>query len=116
MDLILILAITILLTVAPVMIAAKVFKAEHSSFMRCLFAVICSAVAEYFIRDMMDNQGLASVVSLLVTAVLFAMILGAKFGQSLLIALLAIGMYFGIAYLLVSFGLAVSGPETTVWV
>lgn len=112
MNLIVFLAILVLLTVIPVMTAAKILKAERSSFWICLLAVIASVASESISSMFIASEGLASLVALTVTAVCFAVILGATFIQSLLIALLSIGVQFVLALLLTTMGLQLA--ETTV--
>ena len=105
MNLLIFLAIVVILTVIPVMIAAKMLKANRSSFWICLLAVIASVASDHLSSMFIANDGIAYLVALAITALCFSAILGASFIQSLVIALVSIGIQFVIALLLAVMGL-----------
>ncbi|EAR62654.1 hypothetical protein [Neptuniibacter caesariensis] len=86
----------IFLTIVPVMISARVFNAANTSFFPCLIAVIASAAAYTGAGTLISNEGLSFVASIALTALMFSMILGAKYMQSVFIALLTVGIQLGV--------------------
>ena len=99
-------AIISAITVLPIMVAAKLLGAAHTGFFRCLLAVIVSAAANH-IGDQLFGDSLVSLLaSFAITALGFAIILGAGYLQALGISLLAIGIQVGTAILLAVMGLA----------
>ncbi len=106
MELILFFVALVLLTVFPVMVAAKMLGAENTSFFPCLLVVIASVVANKVGVALADNQLIASIIAIAITALCISMMLGAKYFQSLLISLLSIGVQFVIAIVLATIGFA----------
>jgi hypothetical protein len=106
MEILVFFAVIVLLTVFPVMIAAKMLGAENSAFFSCLLVVIASVVANKVGFALADSQLLANVIAIAFTALCISMILGAKYFQSLLISLLSIGLQFVIAIALTAIGFA----------
>ncbi len=98
--------IVVVLTIIPVMVSAKLLQAKNTSFWSCLLAVITSVAAEHIAQQLVSNPGFAGLLAVAITAVCFSLILGAKYIQSVLIALLAIGVQYGLALLLAGVGLA----------
>lgn len=99
-------AAIVLLTVYPVMLAAKMLGAENTSFFPCLFVVIASAVANKVGFALAQNELIANIIAIAFTALAISMLLGAKYFQSLLISLLSIGVQFVLALGLVAIGFA----------
>ncbi len=106
MEILVFFVVIVLLTVFPVMVAAKILGAEKSSFFSCLLVVIASFVANKVGIALVDNQLLASIIAIAFTALCITMILGAKYFQSLLISLLSIGVQFVIVLVLATIGVA----------
>lgn len=106
MSFLLFIAVVIILTVIPVMIAAKFLGAERTSFISCLMVVIASFAAEHIGSNLVESEILAGVIAIAFTALCISMILGAKYIQSIVIAVLSIGVQFGLALLLAGLGLA----------
>jgi hypothetical protein len=99
-------AVVIILTVIPVMIAAKFLGAERTSFISCLMVVIASVASEHIGSNLVESEVVAGVIAIGFTALCISMILGAKYIQSIVIAVLSIGVQFGLALLLAGLGLA----------
>lgn len=98
--------VVVVLTVIPVMIAAKLMGAKNTSFGSSLLAVIASVAAENIAQQVISNPGFSGLIAVAITAVCFSLILGAKYIQSILIALLSIGVQYGLALVLAGFGIA----------
>ena len=95
MELLIAMAVLAVVTVVPVMVAAKMLGASNTGFLSCLFAVIISAFASSYAEGYFDDGILTFVVPWAVTAVVYALILGAGFIQSAFIALLATAIQIG---------------------
>lgn len=93
-------ALVIMFTVIPVMVAAKILGAERTSFMRCLLVVIASVAAETIASNLVDNEVIAGLIAIAFTGLCISVILGAKYLQSIVIAVLSIGVQLGLAILL----------------
>lgn len=106
MSFLLFIAVVIILTVIPVMIAAKFLGAERTSFIYCLMVVIASVAAENIGSNLVESEVVAGIIAIAFTALCISMILGAKYIQSIAIATLSIGVQFGLALLLAGLGLA----------
>ena len=106
MSFLLFIAVVIILTVIPVMIAAKFLGAERTSFLSCLMVVIASVASEQIGSNLVESEFVAGVIAFAFTALCISMILGAKYIQSIVIAVLSIGVQFGLALLLAGVGLA----------
>lgn len=106
MSFLLFIAVVIILTVIPVMIAAKFLGAERTSFISCLMVVIASVAAENIGSNLVESEVVAGIIAIAFTALCISMILGAKYIQSIVIAVLSIGVQFGLALLLAGLGLA----------
>ena len=106
MEILVFFVVIVLLTVFPVMIAAKILGDENSSFFSCLLVVIASVVANKVGIALVDNQLLANIIAIAFTALCITMILGAKYFQSLLISLLSIGLQFVIVLVLATIDFA----------
>ncbi|MFT7561650.1 MAG: hypothetical protein ACI93R_003579 [Flavobacteriales bacterium] len=81
--------VLILLTIVPVMISAKMLNAAKTGFFSCLIAVVISAVGGAFIIAFFADSLIGTVLSFAFTAVVFSFMLGAKYIQSAIIAVLA---------------------------
>ena len=106
MSFLLFIAAVIILTVIPVMIAAKFLGAERTSFISCIMVVIASVAAERIGSNLVESEAVAGIIAIAFTALCISMILGAKYIQSIVIAVLSIGVQFGLALLLAGLGLA----------
>jgi len=105
--------VVVVLTVIPVMIAAKLLGAKNTTFWSCVFAVIASVAAENIAEHVISNPGFAGLLAVATTAVCFSLILGAKYIQSVLIALLSYGVQYGIALLVAGMGIAAGVVSVT---
>ncbi|WMS88954.1 hypothetical protein [Pleionea litopenaei] len=106
MEWLIILTIMVVVLVVPVMLAAKMLNARNSGFFSALLAVIAAAIANALTGSFFHNPWLAALLAIIVTAVCFSLILGARFLQSLGIAILAYIIQVGLVFLLATFGLA----------
>ncbi len=95
----------IAITIVPVMISARVLNAANTGFFSCLIAVIASAAAYRGAAELVSHAGLSFITAIALTAIVFSMILGAKYIQSVFIALLSIGIQF---VALIAFGSAIA--------
>lgn len=98
-------AIVALITVVPVMIAAKLLKANNTGFFSCLFAVLVSFGASFLAAMYIDNTTVLTLAQIAITVVVFAMFLNAHYVQSALIALLAYIVQKGMIIAVVGAGL-----------
>lgn len=78
-----------IVTVVPVMFAAKMLNAGGSSFWRCFAGAILSGVAAHFVDGFVTHNILSYLVVLVITACIFMFFLKATFLQSAGIAVLA---------------------------
>ena len=98
--------VVIVLTVFPVMIAAKLLGAKNTNFWSCVFAVIASVAADNISEQLISNPGFSGLLAIAATAVCFSVILGAKYLQSVLISFLSYGVQYGIALVVAGMGIA----------
>jgi hypothetical protein len=99
-------AIIAAITVLPVMLAAKFLKANNTGFMSCLIAVVLSAAASNYIENYFSGSPAGLVLAFAFTAVVFSLILGAKYLQSAGIAILAVVIQYVGAIGLAGIGVA----------
>ena len=85
-----VIAILIVVTVIPVMIAASVMGARNTGFWSCVIAVIGSVFASRIAEMYIHNHYASLAVSFVLTAMIFSLVLGAKFTQSALISILSV--------------------------
>ncbi len=113
MDLLVFTVVLVVLTVIPVMLAAKLFGAPNTSFWACVIAVAMSVAASSVSAQFIANPGLAGFAALALTAVCFSVILGTSYLHSFLIALLSIGIQYGLVMLVAGLGIAYGVVEVT---
>ena len=114
MEFIIFILIVIVLTVIPVMVAAKLLAAKNTSFWSCVFAVVASVAADNVAEHVVSNPGFSGLVAVAATAVCFSVILGAKYFQSVLIALLSYGVQYGVTLFIAGMGIATGVVSVTV--
>ena len=85
MELLLILALVAGVTVLPVMVAARLFGAEHSGFGRALVAVVGQAGLNQGLQRVDAHPVIAIVVGVAVGAAIYAAVLGTSFFKGLII-------------------------------
>jgi len=105
MEGILTIGIVVCIAVLPVMFSAKFSKAKNTGFWICFFAVIVASILGDFSSSFVSNELLAGVVSIAATGVVFSQMLGAKFIQSVVIAVLAYGIRLVTVNILVGAGI-----------
>lgn len=106
MSFILFFSIVIGLTVLPIMISAKILKANKTSFKACLISAVGAVSVEHFTRTAIENQGFAGLAALIINGILFSLVLGTGFWKGLTISLLALGVQILIGYIFVGIGLS----------
>ena len=110
MGVLILVCVVILFTIVPVMVAAKMLNASNTGFWSCLVAVVLSSIVGNFVTQFIQAEGIAALVSFVISAVIFSVVLGAKYVQSACIALLAVVIQYGSIFLLGLLGLTlVSG-------
>lgn len=95
MELLIVIAVTVLITIVPVMIAAKMLNAANSGFLSSLIAVILSSVGSGFVSNFTTDEAVALLISFVISVAIFSVVLGAKYIQSACIALLALVIQYG---------------------
>lgn len=90
----------VMVTVVPVMVSARLLGAKNTGFIVCFLAVIGSVLSEHFSHVIIENDFIAGVVTVAVTAVFFSVVLGAKYLQSILIALLSYGVQIAAVFII----------------
>jgi len=105
--------IVIVVTVLPVLIAAKLLDIHSATFKLCLYAVILSVVAEKFADHFFTNPGYVAVITILITAFFYAGILDTKYSKGLILAVLAIGVQYGISMALLGLGISLEVVNIT---
>jgi len=108
MELIIVLVVMIAITTFPVMMSAKFLGASTSGFFASLLAVILASVCCAYVGDYLADQWISSLASLVLTAIIFSLVLGAGFFQSIGIALLAVVLQLGVLFSLGYLGIGVS--------
>ncbi|BBB28404.1 hypothetical protein [Neptunomonas japonica] len=94
----------VLFLVYPVKFSAEKLGADNTGFGRCFFAVIASVFIGTFAESVGSSDLIQFVITLAGTAVVFSFLLGAKFVQSIIIALLSTLIQFGIIFGLIGLG------------
>ena len=105
--------VVILVTVIPVMIAAKILEAENTGFFACTVAVIGSVAAEHISEAVISNPGFAAILAIAITGIFFSLTLGSKYKEAILIALLAYGVQYAVAFLVAGIGITAGVVEVT---
>lgn len=113
MSFLLFLVIVISLTVLPIMISAKVLRANKTSFKTCLITAIGAVAVETFTRSVIVNPGFAGLVALIICGILFSLVLETGYKKGFIISLLALGVQLLLGYALTGIGLATGTIEIT---
>ncbi|NVK89390.1 MAG: hypothetical protein HWE13_14735 [Gammaproteobacteria bacterium] len=111
MEIIIVLLVMIAVLVVPVMVAAKLLKARNHGFWSALIAVIAVIAVDAITDGLIAQPLIAALVSIALTALCFSFILGARFLQSVVIAVVAFGIQLGIIVILGALGFASSGMQ-----
>jgi len=98
--------------VVPVRLAAKSLGARNYSYSTCFFAVIASVIAGTLATDIIANDFLAFVLTLVFTGVFYSVLLDAGFKQSIIISLLSWVIQFGGMLIIIGLGYGVSVVST----
>ena len=89
MDFLLVIALLVGATVVPVMIGARVVRAQNTGFGSALLAVVMLVALSLGVDKFLTNQILAFIVSAAVGAFLLAGILGTSFLRGLAVSFIA---------------------------
>lgn len=98
--------VTVVITVVPVMLAAKWARARNSGFLASLAAVVLAAVASQLSLLVAGDALLGTVLALVVAFAVFALVLRTSFVAAVGIAVVAV-----VLQLLIASGLAMLGVE-----
>ncbi len=104
MSLLILMGVSIAILVIPLMIASRIMGAQRTTFWSCLIASIAAIAAGHSADSISTNAGLASVLTLALTAICFCVILEVKYLQSIVIALLSYAIKYGMVVLTVGVG------------
>jgi hypothetical protein len=94
----------VLFLVYPVKFSAEKLGADDTGFIRCLLAVIASVSISAYAGNIVSSSFLHFVISMATTAIVFSVLLGAKFIQSILISLMSTVIQAGLLFALISLG------------
>ncbi len=100
MGLLVFFVLLIVFTIIPIMVAARILKAEKTGFLACFIAAISSLFISLIAIFLIPSQLLSFVFSTLIIALCFSFILGASYIKSVFIALLALAFQIAVALLL----------------
>jgi hypothetical protein len=107
MELVLLIALFLVIAVAPVMLAARAMGAANTGFWSCFIALILSSILSTACTGLFGSNLISFIASLLATAVVFSLVLGTSIGVSILISLLAVVIQVGLILVMASIGMAV---------
>ncbi len=99
-DLLISAAIAILVTVVPVMFAARIVRARRSHFFAALLAVILLVVVSILAEMYVPMPWLAALLTVVVSAALLAMVLGTTFLRGFAVSVLAFVISVGVIVVL----------------
>jgi hypothetical protein len=97
MTFLLIVAFIIALATVPIMVGARVVKAEHDGFGRCLFVAFLLAVLSGLLGKYIDNAFLQFLALALAGGTIIAFWLGTSFPRALAIGAIASVVQVGVA-------------------
>jgi hypothetical protein len=97
MTFLLVIAFLIALATVPIMVGARVVKAEHDGFGRCLFVAVLLAVLSGVLGGRIDNAFLQFLALALVGGAVIAFWLGTSFPRALAIGAIASVVQVGFA-------------------
>lgn len=83
------LAVIVCVTVVPVMVGARMVRAEHTGFWRCVLAVVILAMLGVGVGSFVDNRIASGLITALIGAFFLAGILGTTYLRGLAISLIA---------------------------
>jgi hypothetical protein len=104
MGLLITVAVLSIIAVVPVMVGARLLKAQNTGFFSCLLAVVLSMLGTMVLANYIENDGLNFILSIPLSALIYGFILGASFIQALFIALVSIVIQFVGLLILASIG------------
>jgi hypothetical protein len=94
----------VFILVYPLKFSAEKLGADNTGFGRCFFAAIISVFIATYAESIGNSDLIQFVITLASTAVVFSFLLGAKFVQSIIIALLTTLIQLGIIFGLIGLG------------
>ena len=93
-----------IIMVVPIMISARIFNAENTSFFFCLIAAIGSIFAGHFSEILVSNTVLSGVLAVAISGVFFSLALRVNYVPAIMIALLAYGILMVVGLALPDYG------------
>lgn len=110
---IIIIAVFILILIMPVKIAANYVGAKNTGIFMCLIALIFAAIIQESVSSLVPllavlHPAVNILVSLLLSAFAYMLVLGTTYGKSIAIALMQIILTFFIIFLLGLLGLSIT--------
>lgn len=105
-DLLISAAIAILVTVVPVMFAARIVRARRANFLAALFSVILLVAVSILAERYVPIPWLAALLTVVVSAALLATVLGTTFLRGFAVSVLAFIISVGVIVVL---SMALSG-------
>ena len=105
MELIIGLAIVTIILIVPIKIAASMVGAQRTGIFSCFFAILLSAVIQAVVAKLIPgiSEKLGILLSLPLTALSYAMILGTTFFKGIGIAIIQVVVTIGVLFLFALF-------------
>jgi len=92
MSFLLVLALLIAVAVVPIMIGARIVKAQHTGFGSALFAVILLSALSLVINKFITNQFLSFVASAAGGGFFLSFVLGTTFWRGIAVSIIAVAL------------------------
>lgn len=105
--------IIIVVTIIPVMIAAKFLDARNTSFIACTLAVIGSVAAENVSEVLISNPAYAGITAIAVTGIMYSFALDTTYKKAIIITLLSFGVQYVTVLVLAGVGISSGIVEVT---
>lgn len=94
------LCVLVLLTVIPVMFAARIVRARNTGFWSALAAVLLLIVLSAVLEHFVPHPGIAVAVSIVLGSAIYAFTLGTTWLRGLFVAFLALVIAIGLVFVL----------------
>ena len=92
MSVLLVLAVLVVVAVLPIMIGARIVKAQHTGFGSALLAVIVLSALSLAVNHFFSNQFLAFLVSAAGGGFLLSAVLGTTFWRGIAVSIIAVAL------------------------
>ncbi|MFY0664633.1 MAG: hypothetical protein JXQ97_08405 [Natronospirillum sp.] len=100
MQLVLVLALLVVLTVIPVMFAARIVRARNTGFWSALAAVMLLMVLSFLLERFVPQQGIALAIAVIMGSAIYAFTLGTTWLKGFLVAILSLVIVIGLVVVL----------------